>query len=42
VTQSVINEELATSLKGRDFLALVDYKPEEVRYLIDLAIELKA
>ena len=42
MTQSVINEELATSLKGRDFLALVDYKPEEVHYLIDLAIELKA
>ncbi|WP_399538499.1 ornithine carbamoyltransferase [uncultured Paenibacillus sp.] len=32
---------MAVNLKGRDFLALADYKPEEVRYLIDLAIELK-
>lgn len=35
------NEELAASLKGRDFLALADYTPQELRYLIDLAIELK-
>jgi ornithine carbamoyltransferase len=34
-------EELAVGLKGRDFLALVDYTPEEIRYLIDMAIELK-
>ncbi|MDF2667938.1 MAG: ArgF [Paenibacillus sp.] len=34
-------EELATSLKGRDFLALVDYTGEEIRYLIDLAIDMK-
>jgi ornithine carbamoyltransferase len=34
-------EELANGLKGRDFLGLVDYKPEEIRYLIDLAIDLK-
>ncbi|PLT48452.1 Ornithine carbamoyltransferase [Paenibacillus pasadenensis] len=34
-------EELAASLKGRDFLALADYTPQELRYLIDLAIELK-
>jgi ornithine carbamoyltransferase len=33
--------ELAMNLKGRDFLALADYTPEEIRYLIDLAIELK-
>ncbi|WP_425452194.1 ornithine carbamoyltransferase [Paenibacillus sambharensis] len=32
---------MAAKLKGRDFLALADYKPEEIRYLIDLAIELK-
>ncbi|WP_219834379.1 ornithine carbamoyltransferase [Paenibacillus sp. R14(2021)] len=37
----LLTEELAVSLKGRDFIALVDYTPEEVRYLIDLAIELK-
>lgn len=35
-------EEIGISLKGRDFLALVDYTPEEIRYLIDSAIELKA
>ena len=39
--QGILKEELAHSLKGRDFLMLVDYKPEEIRYLIDLAIELK-
>ncbi|WP_274654151.1 ornithine carbamoyltransferase [Paenibacillus humicola] len=39
--QSTVNEELALSLKGRDFIALTDYTPEEIRYLIDLAIELK-
>jgi len=33
--------EMAASLKGRDFLGLIDYTSEEVRYLIDLAIELK-
>ncbi|MHA6481242.1 ornithine carbamoyltransferase [Paenibacillus sp. strain BS8-2] len=37
----VVNEELAQSLKGRDFLMLVDFKQEELRYLIDLAIDLK-
>lgn len=36
-----VNEELAASLKGRDFLGLSDFSPEEIRYLIDLAIELK-
>ncbi len=30
------------SLKGRDFLKLLDYTPEEIEYLIDLAGELKA
>ncbi|EFM08995.1 ornithine carbamoyltransferase [Paenibacillus curdlanolyticus YK9] len=39
--QHTLNEELALSLKGRDFLALADYSPEEVRYLIDLAIDIK-
>ncbi|GGD92102.1 ornithine carbamoyltransferase [Paenibacillus nasutitermitis] len=39
--QQALNEQLAVNLKGRDFLALADYKPEEVRYLIDLAIDLK-
>jgi ornithine carbamoyltransferase len=33
--------DMALSLKGRDFIGLSDYTPEEIRYLIDLAIELK-
>jgi ornithine carbamoyltransferase len=28
-------------LKGRSFLKLMDYTPDEIRYLIDLAAELK-
>ena len=28
--------------KGRDFLTLLDYTPEEIAYLVDLAAELKA
>lgn len=30
------------NLKGRDFLKLIDYTPEEIAYLIDLAAEYKA
>jgi ornithine carbamoyltransferase len=33
--------QLALDLKGRDFIGLVDYTAEEIRYLIDLATELK-
>lgn len=40
-TAAATNAEMAASLKGRDFLGLIDYKPEEIRYLLDLAIELK-
>ncbi|WP_138496151.1 ornithine carbamoyltransferase [Paenibacillus pinistramenti] len=29
------------ALKGRDFIELTDYSSEEIRYLIDLAVELK-
>ena len=29
------------SLKGRHFLTLKDYTPEEIEYLIDLAADLK-
>ena len=29
------------NLQGRDFLKLLDYTPEEILYLIDLAAELK-
>nr|WP_072337876.1 MULTISPECIES: ornithine carbamoyltransferase [unclassified Paenibacillus] len=34
-------QDLAMQLKGRDFIGLVDYTSEEIRYLIDLAIDLK-
>lgn len=34
-------EEIAHGLKGRDFIALIDYTTEELRYLIDQAIDLK-
>ena len=30
------------NLKGRSFLKLLDYTPEEIDYLLDLAAELKA
>lgn len=30
------------NLKGRDFLKLMDYEPDEIAYLIDLAAKLKA
>ena len=36
-----LKKELAVNLKGRDFLALIDYAPEEVEYLVDLAVDLK-
>ena len=29
------------NLKGRDFLKLLDFTPEEINYLLDLASELK-
>ena len=28
-------------LKGRNFLTLLDYSPEEIRYLLDLAKDFK-
>jgi ornithine carbamoyltransferase len=36
-----IGNDMVSGLKGRDFLALVDYTPQEIQYLIDLAIDLK-
>ena len=33
---------MAINLKGRSFLTLMDFKPEEIRYLLDLAHDLKA
>lgn len=38
---TLLDNDMAIELKGRDFIGLVDYSPEEIRYLIDLAIELK-
>lgn len=29
------------NLKGRNFLKLLDFTPEEIQYLLDLAAELK-
>ncbi len=34
-------EEMAARLKGRDFLEFDDYTADEIRYLLDFAIELK-
>ncbi|WP_406677129.1 ornithine carbamoyltransferase [Moorella sp. ACPs] len=34
--------DLAKGLKGRDFISLKDFTPEEIFYLLDLADELKA
>ena len=34
-------QDMAIQLKGRDFIGLVDYAPEEIQYLIELAVELK-
>ena len=33
---------MAIDLRGRSFLTLMDFTPEEVSYLLDLAAELKA
>ena len=32
---------MSVNLKGRDFLKLLDFEPEEIEYLLDLAAELK-
>ena len=34
-------EEKYMNLKGRHFLTLKDFSPEEILYLVDLAAELK-
>ena len=33
---------MAVNLKGRSFLTLMDFSPEEIRYMLDLAHDLKA
>jgi ornithine carbamoyltransferase len=37
-----LEEKMAVNLKGRNFLTLKDFTPEEIRYLLDLAHNLKA
>ena len=34
--------DLSKNFKGRSFITLKDYTPEEILYLLDLAAELKA
>lgn len=34
-------QDAQMDLKGRDFLKLLDFTPEEIAYLVDLAAELK-
>ena len=36
------NNVMAVNLKGRSFLTLMDFTPEEIRYMLDLAHDLKA
>ena len=33
---------MAVNLKGRSFLTLMDFTPAEIRYMLDLAHDLKA
>ena len=33
---------MAVNLKGRSFLTLMDFNPEEIRYMLDLGHDLKA
>ena len=33
---------MAVNLKGRSFLTLMDFTPEEIRYMLDLGHDLKA
>mgnify|MGYP002681279110 CR=1 FL=1 len=33
---------MAVNLKGRNFLTLMDFTPEEIRYMLDLAHDLKS
>ena len=36
------NQIMAVNLKGRSFLTLMDFTPEEIRYMLDLSKDLKA
>ncbi|MDD2484429.1 MAG: ornithine carbamoyltransferase, partial [Eubacteriales bacterium] len=33
---------MAVNLKGRSFLTLMDFSPSEIRYMLDLAHDLKS
>ena len=37
----MVDTEDSMNLKGRNFLTLKDYTPEEITYLLDLSAELK-
>ena len=39
---STVQNDVAAGLRGRSFLTMTDYSADEIRYLIDLAAELKA
>jgi ornithine carbamoyltransferase len=39
---STVETDVAAGLRGRSFLTMTDYSSDEIRYLIDLAAELKA
>ncbi|OAB37693.1 ornithine carbamoyltransferase [Paenibacillus macquariensis subsp. defensor] len=41
MTQTQIEQNHANNLKGRDLIELDDFTPDEIQYLIDLAIEIK-
>ena len=36
-----MNETIKQQLKGRSFLTLKDFAPEEIQYFVDLAAQLK-
>jgi len=42
VVQLFLEEKMAVNLKGRHFLTLKHFTPEEIRYLLDLSHDLKA
>ncbi len=42
MTAATDHADVAAALRGRHFLTLTDYSADEIRYLIDLAAELKA
>ena len=42
MTTATQHPEVAAGMRGRHFLTMQDYSPDEIRYLIDLSAELKA